>query len=61
MDVKPGRDLELDPTLTGSQVEEREELEDPELGEADQDAQVGLTARWDGRPDGVLLAAVREL
>lgn len=58
VDVKPGRDLELDPTLTGSQVEEREELEDPELGEADQDAQVGLTARWGITPNMSLSGAL---
>ena len=56
--VKPGRDLELNPTLTGSRVDEREELGDPELVEGDAEADAGLTARWGITPNMSILGAL---
>ncbi len=56
--VKPGRDLELTPTLTGLRVDEREEFDDPELVEGDAEAQVGITARWGITPNMSLLGTL---
>lgn len=56
--VKPGRDLELNPTLTGSRLDEREELESAELVEGDAEVEVGLTARWGITPNVSLLGTL---
>lgn len=56
--VKPGRDLELNPTLTGSRTDEREEIDDPELAEGDEDVQAGITARWGVTPNMSLLGTL---
>jgi len=56
--AEPGRNLELNPTLTGSKVDEREELEDPEIVEGDPDPQVGLTVRWGVTPNMTLSGAL---
>jgi Domain of unknown function (DUF5916)/Carbohydrate family 9 binding domain-like len=42
--VKPGRNLELDPTLTGHRSDQRDDLAQP--FQTDQNADPGLSARW---------------
>jgi hypothetical protein len=45
-DVDPGKNLEVTPTLTGSQASEQEEFPDGELTSADPDIEPGLSVRW---------------
>lgn len=44
--LEPGRDIEINPTLTSQRRDERETLEDPELSEGDVDTDFGVTGRW---------------
>ena len=49
--VEPGRDLEIVPTLTGSQVSTTEDPGVVPLQSGDADAEVGLSLRWGISPD----------
>jgi len=49
--VEPGRDLEIVPTLTGSQVSTTEDPGVVPLQSGDADAEVGLSVRWGISPD----------
>ncbi|MBZ0089216.1 MAG: carbohydrate binding family 9 domain-containing protein, partial [Thermoanaerobaculia bacterium] len=53
--ARPGRDLELTPTLTGSRSETRDPFPSAPLAESDQGTELGLTARWGITPDLKLL------
>jgi hypothetical protein len=44
--VEPGRNLELDPTVTARRTDEREDFPEGGMVERDSKAEVGLTARW---------------
>lgn len=56
--LQPGRNVELDPTLTASRTDEIDEFPDGELEEADQDTEVGLTARWGITPSLTLTGTI---
>jgi len=53
--ARPGRDLELVPTLTGSYSEARDPFPDAPLAQDDRATDLGLTARWGITPDLKLL------
>jgi hypothetical protein len=55
--VEPGRNLEVNPTLTAVNTEERDELDDP-LETTMEEIELGATARWGFRPNLVLSATV---
>jgi len=52
--ASPGRNIELDPTLTANRTEERAAFPEGGLALRDQNAEVGLTARWGITPNLVL-------
>lgn len=54
----PGRNIELDPTVSGFATQTREDFPDGDLSDADGDAEPGLTARWGVTPNLVLSGAV---
>jgi hypothetical protein len=56
--ITPGRNLELDPTLTGQRTDRRSEFPQGPLRKDDQQADLGLTARWGVTPSLVLNGAV---
>jgi hypothetical protein len=56
--VTPGRNLELDPTLTGTRTDTRSELPDGAMENGDADAELGITARWGITPDVTLQGTV---
>lgn len=56
--VSPGRNLELDPTLTSSRTDARESLGDPGLEAGDVEAEAGLTATWGVTPNVNLAATL---
>ncbi len=49
--ASPGRNIELSPTLTGLHSDEREEFPQGDLKKRDQEAELGLTARWGVTPN----------
>ena len=44
--ITPGRNFELDPTVTATRTRARFDLDDDDLGDADNDGDAGLTVRW---------------
>lgn len=56
--VSPGRNIELDPTLTGTRHDERDDFPDGSMENADSDVEAGLTARWGITPNVTLNGAV---
>ena len=56
--VKPGRNLELDPTLTGQRTDQRGGFPDGPLQSGDEEADLGLTARWGITPNLTFSGAV---
>lgn len=57
-DIKPGRDIELDPTLTGQHTSRRSSFPDGELESGDAEFDAGLTGRWGITPNLQLNAAI---
>lgn len=57
--ITPGRNVEIDPTVTAGRTDEREDgdLESP-LGEGDVETDLGVTARWGVTPNLTLNAAL---
>jgi len=56
--VEPGLDLELDPTLTLLRTDARDPFREGELRAGDEEAEAGLTARWNPTPAVALQAAL---
>jgi hypothetical protein len=56
--ITPGKNLELDPTLTGHRTDARPDFPAGSLQEESQKAEPGLTARWGVTPNWVLNGAV---
>jgi len=56
--LRPGRNVELDPTLTASRTDRRETFPGGPLDEGDARGAVGLTARWGITPNLILNATV---
>jgi hypothetical protein len=54
-EARPGRDLEIAPTLTSSRTDERDPFPDGRLEKADESTEPGVTARWGITPDLKLL------
>ncbi len=52
--LKPGRNLEFDPTLTASRTDELDEFPDGSLEDGEGDVEAGITARWGITPSLVL-------
>ena len=48
--ITPGRNLEINPTVTGGYREEREELDGP-FGDGEDDSELGLTVGWGVTPN----------
>jgi len=55
--ITPGRNLEIDPTVTSQRTEERADFPEGELEDGDIDVEPGLTARWGMTPNLTLNAA----
>lgn len=49
--ASPGRNIEIDPTITGARTDERPEFPQGDLKKRDQEAELGLTARWGVTPN----------
>jgi hypothetical protein len=56
--IKPGLNLELDPTLTGQRTDRRNDFPDGSLENGDERGDLGLTARWGITPNLTLSGAV---
>ncbi|MBP7149367.1 MAG: carbohydrate binding family 9 domain-containing protein [Acidobacteria bacterium] len=56
--LSPGRNLELDPTLTALRAEERDPASGRRVGDPSTDVEPGLSARWGVTPDLTLNAAL---
>ncbi|HEY5611126.1 MAG TPA: DUF5916 domain-containing protein, partial [Thermoanaerobaculia bacterium] len=56
--ITPGRDIELDPTVTAQQTSLRTDFPDGDLDSGDTDVDAGLTARWGITPNLTLNAAI---
>ncbi|HUP64588.1 MAG TPA: DUF5916 domain-containing protein [Thermoanaerobaculia bacterium] len=56
--ISPGRDIELDPTLTAQQTSVRTSFPNGRLDSGDTDIEAGLTARWGITPNLTLNAAI---
>ncbi len=56
--VSPGRNLELNPTITALTTDERENLPDGEFTNRDKSTELGITTRWGITPNLILSAAV---
>lgn len=56
--VSPGKNLEIVPTLTGSQTEHRDDLPDGPLENGDPDFEFGITGRWGFTPNMTLSATL---
>jgi hypothetical protein len=56
--IKPGLNLELDPTLTGQRTDRLSSFPDGSLEEGDERGDLGLTARWGITPNLTLSGAV---
>ncbi len=52
--LEPGRNLELDPTVTASRTDELDDFPDGELQTGDDETDAGLTARWGITPSMTL-------
>jgi len=57
-DITPGRDVELDPTITAQHTSTREDFPHGDLSSGDANFDLGLTARWGITPNLTLNAAV---
>jgi hypothetical protein len=53
----PGRNIELDPTISGFTTQARDDFPDGDFEEQDSDVEAGLTARWGVTPNLVLSGA----
>jgi len=49
--LEPGRNLEIDPTITASRTDELDEFPNGDLKDGDEDAEAGLTVRWGITPN----------
>ncbi|MDQ5858296.1 MAG: DUF5916 domain-containing protein, partial [Acidobacteriota bacterium] len=56
--ITPGRNIELDPTLTAQRNDVRNDFPNGDLEEGDIDVEPGLTARWGMTPNLTLNAAI---
>ncbi len=56
--VSPGKNLELNPTLTSQRTDERKNSPDDDFSNRDKDTQFGITARWGVTSNLVLSATV---
>jgi len=56
--ITPGRDIELDPTITAQHTSTRENFPDGGLSSGGADVDAGLTARWGITPNLTLNAAI---
>jgi uncharacterized protein DUF5916/cellulose/xylan binding protein with CBM9 domain len=56
--ITPGRNIELDPTLTAERSDFREDFPSGQLEEGDIEVEPGLTARWGMTPNLTLNAAI---
>jgi hypothetical protein len=56
--IAPGRDIELDPTLTARRTDERHDFPEGDLEAGDADIDAGLTARWGMTPNVTLSGTV---
>ena len=56
--VTPGRNLEITPTVTGSRLDEREDLPDSNLEEGSTDTDAGITVKWGMTPNLTLSGTV---
>ena len=56
--ITPGRDIELDPTLTAQHTSTRSDFPTGSLSDGNTDVDLGLTARWGITPNLTLNAAV---
>jgi len=54
--ARPGRNIEIAPTLTAVRTDERSELPDGDFESRDREAEVGLSARWGITPNMTLNA-----
>ena len=52
--LKPGRNIELDPTLTANRTDTREDFPDGPMEAGDPNYEVGITARWGVTPSVTL-------
>ncbi len=57
-ELEPGRNLELDPTLTAVRTDELDDFPEGDLEEANQEADAGLTVRWGITPNTALLGTI---
>ena len=56
--MKPGRNIELDPTFTAGRTDRREPFPSGSFEKADDQSEFGLTARWGVTPDLTALGTV---
>ncbi len=56
--LEPGRNVELDPTLTAGRTDTRPEFPDGDLEDGEEDIEPGLSARWGITPNLTLNATV---
>jgi hypothetical protein len=56
--VKPGLNLELDPTVTGQRTDRRNDFPDGDIENGDEKGDLGLTARWGITPNLTFSGAV---
>ena len=56
--LSPGRNVELDPTLTASRTDELDSFPDGDLAAGDEEAEAGLTVRWGLTPNLTLTGTV---
>jgi len=57
-ELRPGRNIELDPTLTYSRTDELDTYPDGDLEEAEEETRAGLTARWGITPSLALIGTI---
>jgi hypothetical protein len=56
--LKPGKNLEFDPTLTASRTDELDEYPEGSLEDGDGEVEAGITARWGITPSLVLTGTI---
>jgi hypothetical protein len=56
--LEPGRNLEINPTVTGVRTDELDDFPDGDLETTEEDAEAGLTVRWGVTPNLTLLGTV---
>jgi len=57
-DLEPGRNIELDPTLTALRTDELDAFPDGSLEEAESDVEAGITGRWGITPSLTLTGTI---